>query len=194
MDEVRQFVRSQFGKDERYRPNEKAMETIDKIVYRHPFWKRLNPDYFQILVECASCVKFGSGQPIFQADSDAEYFYLIDQGSVGLEMFVRGKGVIAIETIGAGEALGWSWLFPPYRWHFSARSHAATEAVAFAAPVLRQCAEANHSFGYELAMRVRQVMLQRLQATRAKLVNFYGAFKTTKRCGMPALDLLERAK
>jgi len=122
-------------------------------------------------------VKFGSGQPIFQADSDAEYFYLIDQGSVGLEMFVRGKGVIAIETIGAGEALGWSWLFPPYRWHFSARSHAATEAVAFAAPVLRQYAEANHSFGYELAMRVGQVMLQRLQATRAKLVNFYGAIK-----------------
>jgi hypothetical protein len=76
------------------------------------------------------------GQPVFQADSDAEYFYLIDQGSVGLEMFVRGKGVITIQTIGAGEALVWSWLFPPYRWHFSARSHAATEAVAFAPPVL----------------------------------------------------------
>ncbi len=177
MDEVRQFVRSQFGKDERYRLNEKAMETIEKIVYRHPFWKRLNPDYFHILEECANCVKFGAGQPIFQADSDAEYFCLIDQGSVGLEMFVRGKGVITIETIGAGEALGWSWLFPPYRWHFSARSHAATEAVAFAARVLRQYAEANQSFGYELAMRVGQVMLQRLQATRAKLVNFYGAIK-----------------
>jgi len=121
------------------------MDTIEKIVYRHPFWKRLNPDYFYILGECASCVKFGSGQSIFQADSDAEYFYLIDQGSVGLEMFVRGKGVITIETIGAGEALGWSWLFPPYRWHFSARSHAATEPVAFAARVLRQYAEANIS-------------------------------------------------
>src|SRR5208282_6210535 len=54
------------------------METIEKIVYRHPFWKRLNPDYFHILEECASHVRFGMGQPIFQADSEAEYFYLID--------------------------------------------------------------------------------------------------------------------
>ncbi len=61
------------------------------------------------------CVHFGLRQPIFQADSDAEYFYLIDQGSVGPEVFVPGKGVITIQTIGAGEALGWSWLFPPYR-------------------------------------------------------------------------------
>ncbi len=117
------------------------------------------------------------GQPIFQADSVAEYFYLIDHGSVGLEMFVRGKGLLTIQTIGAGEALGWSWLFPPYRWHFSTPSHAATEAVAFAAPVLRHYAEANHSFGYELAIRVGQVMFLRLQATRSKLADFYAAIK-----------------
>ena len=153
------------------------MEAVEKIVYRHPFWKGLNPDYFHILEECASRAHFGFGQPIFEADSDADYFYLIDQGSVGLEMFVRGKGVITIQTIGASEALGWSWLFPPYRWHFSARSHAATEAVAFAAPVLRHYAQVNQSFGYDLAMRVGQVMLQRLQATRAKLVDFYAAIK-----------------
>src|SRR5271157_1356152 len=142
------------------------MEAIEKMIYRHPFWKDLNPDYFYILGECASRVNFGTGQPIFHADSDAEHFYLIDQGRVGLEMFIRGKGVITIQTIGAGEAHGWSWLFPPYRWHFSARSRAATEAVAFAAPVLRRCAETNRSFGYELAVRVGQGMFQRLQATR----------------------------
>ena len=84
---------------------------------------------------------------------------------------------LTIQTIGAGEALGWSWLFPPHRWHFTARSHAATEAVAFAAPVLLHYAEANHSFGYELSMLVGQVMFQRLQATRAKLVDFYAAIK-----------------
>jgi hypothetical protein len=89
-------------------------------------------------------------------------------------MFVRGKGVVTIQTIVAGEALGWSWLFPPYLWHFDARSHAATEAVAFDARVLRQHAEIDHSFGYELAMRLGQVMLQRLQAT---LVQFYDAIK-----------------
>jgi hypothetical protein len=123
----------------------------------------LNPDYFHILEECASRAHFGFGQPIFEADSDADYFYLIDQGSVGLEMFVRGKGVITIQTIGAGEALGWSWLFSPYRRHFSARSHAATEAVAFAAPVLRHYAQVNKSFGYDLATPIRPYSDTRLR-------------------------------
>ena len=27
---------------------------------------------------------------------------------------------MTIETLDAGEILGWSWLFPPYRWHFDA--------------------------------------------------------------------------
>ena len=68
-------------------------------------------------------------------------------------------------------------VFPPYRWHFSARSHAATEGVAFAARVLRHYAKVDQGFGHELAMRVGQMMLERLQATRAKLVDFYAAIK-----------------
>jgi CRP/FNR family transcriptional regulator, cyclic AMP receptor protein len=86
---------------------------------------------------------------------------------------VPGKGAITIETLGAGKALGWSWLFPPYRWRFSARSVELTEAVAFSAHKLRNYAEENHDFGYELTTRVGQVILQRLQAARSQLVEFY---------------------
>jgi hypothetical protein len=91
-----------------------------------------------------------------------------------LETFVPGKNAVTIQTLGPGEALGWSWLFPPYRWHFSARSGAFTEAIALQARALREYAEENHDFGYELAKRVGQVILDRLQATRLRLVNFYG--------------------
>ena len=38
---------------------------------------------------------------------------------------------MTIETIEAGEVLGWSWLFPPYRWHFDARALAPVRATAF---------------------------------------------------------------
>ena len=79
---------------------------------------------------------------------------------------MRGKGIIIIQTIDAGGALGWSWLFPPHRWHFDARSHQITDALVFPAETLRSYAERDHDFGYELTTRVSQVMLQRLQATR----------------------------
>jgi hypothetical protein len=80
----------------------------------------------------------------------------------------------------------------PYRWHFSARSDAATECVAFAASVLRHYAEANRSFGCELTTRVGQMMLQRLQATREKLIAFMRNQRRLKYQVRPALDLLER--
>jgi CRP/FNR family cyclic AMP-dependent transcriptional regulator len=45
--------------------------------------------------------------------------------------------------------------------------------VAFDARALREKAEGNHDFGYDIAMRVAQIMLQRLQATRMQLLDFY---------------------
>jgi CRP/FNR family cyclic AMP-dependent transcriptional regulator len=151
------------------------MRTLEQIITEHPFWKGLDPHYFSLLNECASEERFGLQQQIFQEGSDANHFYLIQAGRVALETFVPGRGVVTIQTIGAGEALGWSWLFPPYRWHFSARSIDATATVALDARALREKAQMNHDFGYDITMRVAQVMLQRLQATRMQLLDFYAA-------------------
>jgi len=151
----------------------KRMDTVEDIISTHPFWKGLNPHYFHVLRECATYVRWGPDQAVLTAEFDAEHFYLIHHGRIALQAFLPGKGTITIQTIGPGQALGWSWLFPPYRWHFSARSIEITEAVCFGAHRLRDYAEENHDFGYELAMRVGQILLQRLQATRLQLIDFY---------------------
>jgi CRP/FNR family transcriptional regulator, cyclic AMP receptor protein len=147
------------------------MDKLDQIIRTHPFWEGLSPRHFPILNRCATFAKFGVDQPILHAGVDADRFYLICRGRVALETFVPGKGAITMETLDAGEALGWSWLFPPYRWHFSARSLDRTETVAFGASQLRTYAEENHDFGYQLATRVGQVVWQRLRAARLQFVN-----------------------
>jgi CRP/FNR family cyclic AMP-dependent transcriptional regulator len=152
---------------------EDPMQTLDHLIRSHPFWQGVNPRYFHILNECAAFAKFGVEQPIFRRGVEAEHFYLICSGQVALETFVPGKGAITIDTLGPGEALGWSWLFPPYRWHFSARSVDFTEMITFSVHELRKHAEENHDFGYELTTRVGQVVLERLQATRLQLLEFY---------------------
>jgi CRP/FNR family transcriptional regulator, cyclic AMP receptor protein len=147
------------------------MHKLDQIIRSHPFWEGLNPRHFPFLNRCATFAKFGVDQPILHAGVEANHFYLICRGRVALETFVPGKGAITMETLAAGEALGWSWLFPPYRWHFSACSLDRTETVAFAARHLRDYAEESHDFGYQLTRRVGQVVWQRLQAARLQLVN-----------------------
>jgi CRP-like cAMP-binding protein len=78
-----------------------------------------------------------------------------------------------IDEIGDGDLLGWSWLFPPYVWHFGARAIAPTEAIFFDGTVLREYAERDHSLGFELFKRMSEVMTRRLQSARDRLLRAY---------------------
>jgi CRP/FNR family transcriptional regulator, cyclic AMP receptor protein len=79
-----------------------------------------------------------------------------------------------IETIDAGEVVGWSWLFAPYRWHFDARAGSLVRATSFDGVCLRAKCESDPKLGYELMSRFAQVMIRRLQWTRLRLLDVYG--------------------
>jgi len=150
------------------------VQTLEEMILKHPFWSGLNLSYFRLLRECATCERYQAGQLLFQEGQEADHFFLILTGQVRLDAFVPGRGSVTIQTVNAGAALGWSWLFPPYKWHFSAHANEKTELIAFDAQFLRATSEANHDFGYELIKRVSSVLLQRLHETRLLLVDFYG--------------------
>ena len=79
-----------------------------------------------------------------------------------------------IETIEAGEVIGWSWLFPPYRWHFDARALTQVRATAFDGACLRGKCEEDSGLGYDLMSRFAQILIERLQWTRLRLLDVYG--------------------
>ncbi len=150
------------------------MQTLEAVLAVHPFFTGLEPKYLQLITGCASNVRFNAGTYIFREGEEAAHFYIIRQGKVALETHAAQRGAITIETIEAGEVLGWSWLFPPYRWHFSACVVEPTRAIALDGVCLRSKGEADHDLGYELVKRVAQIMMQRLQATRLQLLDVYG--------------------
>jgi CRP-like cAMP-binding protein len=146
----------------------------EELIVGHPFWKGLSPRHLHLLQERAKSETFGAGQLIFEEGQEAGHFFLIQTGQVRLDVSVPGRGAVTIQTLSAGAALGWSWLFPPYRWHFSARANETTELIAFDAQFLRDTADTDHDFGYEVIRRVSSVLFQRLLETRLLLVDFYG--------------------
>ena len=70
--------------------------------------------------------------------------------------------------------LGWSWLFPPYRWQFDARATAETSAIALDGACLRGKCDDDSALGYRLMQRFAQLIQQRLQQTRLQLLDVYG--------------------
>jgi len=150
------------------------MGTLDSILAEHPFLKGLAPPQIELIAGCASNVRFNKGDYIFREDEEADRFYLIRHGLVALDVFVPQRGPVTIDTIQEGEVLGWSWLFPPYRWHFDARALQLTRAVAFDGKCLREKCEKDSHLGYELVMRFSQIIMQRLQSARLQLLDLYG--------------------
>lgn len=150
------------------------MQTLEPYLAEHPFLKGLDPRHLNIIVGCASNVSFDAEQYILHEGEEATNFYIIHQGKVALEIFTSDRGPITIQTIGEGDVLGWSWLIPPYHWHYDARAIEPTSAIALDAKCLRAKCEEDHDLGYELLKRFAHVITQRLEATRLQLLDVYG--------------------
>jgi len=149
------------------------MENLERILAEHPFFAGLEPAYLQLLVGCASNVRFDAGQTIFREGEEANQFFLIRHGKVALDIYAAERGSITIETLDEGDILGWSWLVPPYFWQFDARAVELTRAVALDGKCLRKKSEEDHDLAYELLKRFVHIIEQRLQATRLQLLNVY---------------------
>jgi len=150
------------------------MRTLETILAQHPFFAGLSERHLHVLTGCASNVVFEQGQVIFREGEQASNFYLLREGRVALEMHAAGIGTITIETLRAGDILGWSWLVPPYRWRFDARAVETTRAIALDGECLRNKCEQDHDLGHELLKRFAEIITQRLMATRLQLLDIYG--------------------
>jgi CRP-like cAMP-binding protein len=145
-------------------------ETYEQILAEHPFLKDMRPRHLQFMADCACELHFDAGQYILREGDTAKYLYLIGHGKVALGTVIPNRGFTTIEVLADGEALGWSWLIPPYHWHFSGLTILPTSVMAMDGKRLREKCEADHDFGYELVKRLALILGQRLRMTRKQLL------------------------
>jgi len=144
--------------------------SLARLVAEHPFLQGMKPEHLAILTECAMLAEFKKDESIFREGDPANRFYLIRSGRVELEAGVKERDRILIQTIGPGDVLGWSWLFPPYNWRFDARAATPVKAIFFDGTRLREQCEEDAGFGYDVMKRTVEVVIKRLQAARKYLV------------------------
>jgi CRP/FNR family cyclic AMP-dependent transcriptional regulator len=147
---------------------------LDDVIADTSFFEGMTSDALALIAGCGSNVGFGPGEQLFREGEPADTFYVVRRGTVAIETFVPTRGAVTIETIEAGDVLGWSWVFPPHRWHFDGRAVTEVRATAFDGACLRGKCEADPALGYELMKRFAQVFSARLAATRLRLLDVYG--------------------
>ena len=158
------------------------MQSIDELIRAHPFFRDLPEDDLALVAGCGENVHIGAGDLIFVEGDPADTFYVIRKGRASLEINAPPRGIV-VATLGTGDVLGWSWLFPPYRWHFDARALDETSAIALDGACIRGKCEDDPELGYRLMQRFAQVAHERLQSTRLQLLDLYG--ETGEATGVP---------
>jgi CRP/FNR family transcriptional regulator, cyclic AMP receptor protein len=147
-----------------------VIEVTAEALAGNPFLHGMSRDHLAVLAEAASDVTFPTRHRLFEDGGSANRFWLLQSGHVNLDLNVPGQGRMKIETIGMGELLGWSWLFPPYKWAFGAVAASPVEAFEFDGRAARACCASDPVLGYEVTQRLAHVVAKRLQATRVRLI------------------------
>jgi CRP/FNR family transcriptional regulator, cyclic AMP receptor protein len=149
------------------------VENLARLLKEHPFLRGIQQRHLEFLTGCAANVRYGAGEFVFKEGQESNAAYLLREGRIALEIAVPGRGPAELQTVEAGEVLGWSWLYPPFRWQFDARAVEPVRAFALDGNCLRAKCEADHDLGYELVKRFLYQVHLRLERTRMQLLDIY---------------------
>lgn len=144
------------------------MNTLDLATISHPFLQSIPTEYRELLLKNARLAEYQAGDVLFREGEPANRFFLIKSGRVAVEAGIDSPN--RVQTLSSGDVLGWSWLFPPFGWNFSAQALDQTQCIVLDGGHLLVTAEENPKFGYDLMRRITQILIARLQATRKKMM------------------------
>ncbi len=137
-----------------------------------PLIQGLEPSHIERLAALATEASFEKGQVIFRERDAHQWFYIILSGEVALEITAAGR-TFRVQTLKAGEELGWSSMLAGERKHFQARALQPVRAAAFDAEKLQSACREDQKFGYAVLSRLLRVVSSRLEATRLRLLDVY---------------------
>ena len=152
-------------------------EALLAVLSKHPFVDEFQPQHLEKLTELAKEVHWDRDHVIFHEGDECHEFYLIVKGRVAVEIEAPGH-TLRVQTLTAGDELGWSAILMGRGKHFQARTLDDVDALAFGDAALLDACREDKAFGFALMYRMLGVVSERLQATRLLLLAMYSPFAT----------------
>lgn len=147
--------------------------TIEQALQRQSFLAGMPGEYLRLIADCSDEQLFSRDDYLIRFQQSADVFYFLLEGQVTLLDRVPGKKPYELETLNSPTVLGWSWLMPPYRWHFDVKANSEVKSIRVHAPCLRGKMVTDTAFGCDMYKRFIVVLAERLQATRLQGMDIY---------------------
>lgn len=145
-----------------------ASKSVQQVLAELEFFQGLSPQQLAVIAECARTEELGAQQRLVRRDTPADAFYVVLDGTIGVEIPMPSGPPQQVQSLGPGSVVGWSWLIPPYMWHMDARAVEHTSMLAVDGKRLLAHCDADPALGYALMKRFAQLMGERLRAVVAR--------------------------
>jgi uncharacterized protein (TIGR02284 family) len=139
----------------------------------HAFLSGLDEAQLATLAKIAEPVKFREQELIFRAQQQSLDFYLLLSGSVSIELN-EGHYAVRIQSLGPGDAFGWSALLEHHDTLFDVRTRERCTALRLDGAALSAALRKDPVFAAELLRRTLHLVAGRVDATERRLAEFCG--------------------
>lgn len=143
---------------------------MEEVLRQVELFRDLGSDGVRRVLAIGKSETLDAGQYLFLLGDDANELFVVVKGSLDLCLPIALRGSvkdITVESVGAGQALGWSALVRPYRFTLSARATEASEVIGLARRDLQELFGAEPAIGLSILTKVSEIVGTRLVTFQA---------------------------
>lgn len=143
---------------------------IEQVLGRADLFRDLSGDDVREVLTIGRVRPLDAGRYLFLLGDNADELYVVLAGRVDLCLPITVRGTVkdvTVESVGEGQALGWSALVRPYRFTLSARATEPSELIAFARVDLQDLFETHPKVRTTFLTRVSEMVGTRLVTFQA---------------------------
>ncbi len=144
----------------------------DLLAELEPFTRLQDADR-ELVAGCARNEIVEDGVELARDGEPADRFFVVRSGRLAVAVHGPSRSLV-VDTAGPGEVVGWSWIFPPYRWTADVHAVGQTRILVVDGACLRDKCESDPAFGYRVMKSFARVVAHRLEATHLRLLDLYG--------------------
>ncbi len=160
------------------------MNPIDEVyeeLRNIPWFEELDPGDVRKFAEISSIRHFKAGEVFFHEGDKQDYFYIVLNGRVALDMFVPHRGKVRFYTCEVWDTFGWSSVTPVVRTRTAgAVGVMAGTVIATDTAKLQELCDRDHDIGYLFMRRMTNVIASRLLVTRLQMLDMFAKPVETK--------------
>ena len=145
-----------------------------------PLFSNLPDDILEQVSKISHLIHIKSREYLFEEGQTAKYLYLVQTGSISLNLAVpRSDGGVFVQEMDPmkkGELVGWSAIIGPQEYNFGVVANTPATLVRVDGAGLKQIMHDHPRLGYDLLYKIADVIRERLEMKCMQLLSLVDSF------------------